>query len=306
MRSIFLLLAMEALLTACGETHLDAGSNDGGKTDVVGELYQGTPSNSFGFDCSMPAPDSVMGTWVGQFDTYELPSGSNALRIEVKGYSPRFDGVCGTVVLGEGPPLPPTTDPSEFPPGIAPDPEIHSVVIPPREGFPYEILGSGYIELDAGTNSPPKFSGLQGDHLQFRIFPAQIINAWCEMQRSYKTETTRNEPGGGTMTPSYTCFPENALVPPTASGMPCDAGIVSGIRVRRISCAQARLCGLRYCACGGPSGGGTFADLNAKGCSANSLGAVFFDFHVDGEGMTGAVQISSGLELAHLTRQAAR
>lgn len=298
---VSLLNASLVATAACGETRLNVGSKDGGPAEV-GELYEGTPSNSFGFDCSMPAPDFVAGTWIGQFDTLRLPSGSNALRIDVKGYSAQFDGVCGTVVFGEGEPLPATTDASKYPPGISGNP-ARDASMTVREGFPYEIAGGGSIRVDAGADNIPSFSGLRGNHLEFPIFARQIFNAWCEMQRSYaETVRTTFGSGGGTVGTSYSCFPVSALVPPTAGEAACDAGAVEGITVRGISCEQAQVCASGYCTCGGAGHGGIFADPDAKGCSMSPSPSVSFDFHVDGETMSGAVAIS-GLQLAHLTRQ---
>jgi hypothetical protein len=301
------LLATGVLLVACGKTRLNVGSNDAGTgarsrdagTTEVGELYQGTPSNSFGFDCTMPAPARVAGTWIGQFDKFKLPSGSNALRIDVKGYSPQLNGVCGTVVLGEGDPLPPTTDPSEFPPGMPSDPE-HDAPSTPREGFPYEMASSGPIQVDAGTRAPNPTT----NEIQFFIYPNQIFNAWCEMQRSYEETMYENE--GRTISTSYSCYPTSVLVPPMHGGMACDAGVVKGITLKGLSCAQARLCELNFCTCGGAKNGALFADPRAKGCSIATSGAErSANFTADGETMTGEIEILPNFEFAHLTRQPA-
>ncbi len=108
-----------ACAIACGETRLDAGSTDGNPSDAgqQGELFRGTPSNSLNLPCDLPAPDFVAGAWVGSFDTLTLPSGSSTIRIDVKGSFKTSDGLCGTVVFGEGDPLPLPTDPSTYPPG---------------------------------------------------------------------------------------------------------------------------------------------------------------------------------------------
>jgi hypothetical protein len=177
------------LVCGCGAQTLDAGSNTdaGAVAPPSGVRWSQPPSNDLGETCSPGGPTSVVGSWLGHFDNYVFPSGSNEIRIDlIEANNPADspNAPCGKIVFGGGDPPPLPTDPTAFyPPGYAPatieighDAGSTLVYHPQRtvyEGFRYDFAGYG---LD---------SSVDGGHVELGIMTLQIYKAWCEMQLSY-------------------------------------------------------------------------------------------------------------------------
>src|SRR5689334_20185369 len=112
-RRIPLFLLSAGAMVGCGAQVLDVGSPDAGPP--VGHHRDfPPPSNSFGCTpghentdcwgtpCKGDVPPELAGPWVGQLSDVTFPSGSSALRIEVKGTTgllPAQSGICGAVIF---------------------------------------------------------------------------------------------------------------------------------------------------------------------------------------------------------------
>ena len=114
------------LICGCGAQTLDAGSNADAAAVAPpsGVRWQQPPSNDLNETCTPGGSTSVVGSWLGHFDNYVFPSGSNEIRIdliETDNPADGQNGPCGKIVFGGGDPPPLPTDPAAFyPPGSAP------------------------------------------------------------------------------------------------------------------------------------------------------------------------------------------
>jgi hypothetical protein len=176
------------LVCGCGAQTLDAGSNTdaGAVAPPSGVRWSQPPSNDLNETCLPGGPTSVVGSWLGHFDNYVFPSGSNEIRIDlIEANNPADwpNAPCGKIVFGSGDPPPLPTDPAAFyPPGYLPqtislaDAGSTLGYHPQRtvyEGFRYDFAG---YELD---------SSVDGGHVELGIMTLQNYKAWCEMQLSY-------------------------------------------------------------------------------------------------------------------------
>lgn len=295
-----------AIAVACGTTRLDAGSSDRADAgEVKGHVFDGTPSNSVRTLCDVPAEDWLAGVWQGEFDSYVLPSGSKALRIDFAGSPHTPKGLCGTVVLGQGDPLPLPADPTLPPPGEPANGSTFGST--PREGFPYDFSAFGPLVDGGASPNPP----IEGRRLHFAINLLQIYNAWCEMQPSYLLmegkEYDPAHPLDVQQPAKYGCVPPDAVVT-GGDGLYCDH---LGLRVRHVSCAQAEYCTRPVCFCNGPSLLPSTTDDDPRfpvsfavynGCGAAAPIATEFDLTVADDTMTGNVVFFDHVEPLHLTR----
>ncbi len=223
------------LVCGCGAQTLDAGSNTdaGAFVQPPGVRQSRTPSNDLDDTCVPGGPtSSVVGSWLGHFDDYAFPSGSNEIRIDVTDANPAQmpNFPCGTIVFGGGDPPPLPTDPTAFyPPGFAPDassvPDLsHFQQRALYEGFPYGFADD---------------SNFDGGHVELGVTTRQIYKAWCEIQLSYFQ-------GTASAVNAYDCVPSHT----GSSGPWGDAGceLLSGNSpVGRASCAQLTLCAACSC-----------------------------------------------------------
>ena len=178
MRTPFLLLGVLALAGCTGKT-VDAGSNDAASR-------VGSPI-----------------VFKGYFEAFQFPSGSDTVVLTL---SFAGDGtVTGTVFYGDGPPLPPPTDPNVgYPPYFNDEclpPGPFAELTPTLEGFAYTLFGGKY--------SAPRVT-LGG------IDPREVVKAWCELQ------TPGYDPSSG----KWDCLPNTGaagLGAPNTSRF-CDGG----------------------------------------------------------------------------------
>ena len=114
-------------------------------------------------------------TWTGHVDGYQFPSGSNEIRLAL---SVDANGrVSGMVVLGDGPPPPPATDPNVgYPPDYDPANGVYWA-----EGFAYSIV--------SGEAAPWQ--------LEFGISNNELWSDWCAAQTPVDGSSTclSNWPG---------------------------------------------------------------------------------------------------------------
>jgi hypothetical protein len=161
----------------------------------------------------VPAPDapfvtdieSFQGRWVGvaedplalgagvegTSDPYRFPSGSNQIVLELS-YTDSIFG--GTLTFGEGSiPAPPTDPDVGYPEGVSyaellrypvteplqfdGDLAFDRGVLPPHEGFPYEL-----IRPDASPDAPAA-DGL----LRMTYVTTRVLQDWCALQTPYET-----------------------------------------------------------------------------------------------------------------------
>ena len=101
-------------------------------------------------------------TWTGYVEDYQFPSGSNMIRLALG-----IGQITGMVVLGDGPALPPATDPNVgYPP-------VSFLVANNNPLGNYWAEGFGY-SIALGTSSPPR--------LQFTVENYELWSGWCALQ----------------------------------------------------------------------------------------------------------------------------
>jgi hypothetical protein len=260
---VFVLLA--SALWGCGAQVLDVGSPDAGPP--VGHHRDfPPPSNSFGCTpghentdcygtpCTGDVPPELAGPWVGQLSDVTFPSGSAALRIEVKGsqsFGGPESGICGAVIFGtaSGPPV--ATDPQNWPPGTSTIPLTTGPKQQPVEGFRYEFwkIPLSVSALDANGAIP----------VPIALFSRQVYKSWCELQDSYA------QPFPSLNRFRWSCLPPPKLtvdtrrcgefVPPG----PTDAGDHLVQEFNKPPCVQVDLCNAGVC------------DCDQDGCSIQNL-----------------------------------
>jgi hypothetical protein len=312
------LVALGVLGSACGEVKLNAGSTgdagarpgaDGGANpgDDVGVPWPGTPSNSFDQPCTGAAPDSVRGIWQGELDSFVLPSGSKAIRIDVAGGGAN-GGLCGTVTFGTGEPPPLATDPAAAPPAapasliLAPDAD-RAVV----EGFAYEFNALGAPPFDPGgidgaLSVPGEVlmlpRAVEGSRIRFGITLRQVYKSWCNLQLAFPRQTnflTQNAPQD-----DFLCAPPDLLANEPGGTYCADDGPLTNITVHHASCEQAVFCLAALCSCGNGRGPGVEP---LAGCTVFNNASTRFDLAVSGSTLSGSVVLTGqSVETMHLTR----
>jgi hypothetical protein len=238
------------LVCGCGAQTLDAGSNADASAVAPpsGVRWSQPPSNDLGETCTPGGSTSIVGSWLGHFDSYVFPSGSNEIRIdlvETDNPADQQNAPCGKIVFGGGDPPPLPTDPTAFyPPGAAPtttivlgDAGIVQENRPQRtvvEGFRYDFAGG----LDSDTR-------VDAQRVELGIMTGQIYKAWCEMQLSY---FQGYDQAVIDLNP-YNCVPSyNGSAGPDADGG-CEIRLSgnSWTNLVPISCAQLTLCAACQC-----------------------------------------------------------
>jgi hypothetical protein len=299
---------------ACGVERLNAGSNtDPGSEPDAGlsrSLWPyGAPSNSFDLPCTLPAPDALAGTWQGEFDSYALPSGSRAIRIDITGAYLASDGLCGTVEFGNGDAPPVATDPEAPPPGQPAMPDPPPLAHLPTEGFPFEFYEAGTPVIDAGVSSfPPGKPAVLGNRVRFGISLRQVYKSWCNLQLSYFVR-----PGMPSQSqlileglPPMFCVPPDTFTD-GPGGLSC-GGNIPGVTVQHVSCVQAEYCLLRACDCNSASFDPTDPKMPPPhGCTVLPstellAGIATFDLTLDGATLSGNVTFPQNVQSIHLTR----
>jgi hypothetical protein len=108
-------------------------------------------------------------SWTGYIEQYSFPSGSRALKLTV---SADDQGVAtGAIVLGQGVPPPPVTDPTV---GYPPDFVAQVVKNGATTNLDYFYIAEGYAYPIDGT--------LEGLHLQFTADLEKLWSDWCVLQ----------------------------------------------------------------------------------------------------------------------------
>jgi len=159
----FMAVAMALLLAGCTGKTIEVGPVSGGP-EAGPPCY--TPDSAPPDD--WPEPDGCMaasnlplvGTWNGYFANAGPPWDS--LRLVILGAS-EAGGLCGTLTIGMGKPLPPATNPDVgYPPGM----EIVGFGVPLVQGYSFTLL--------QGT--------VQASRVRFGVAYAQVWRGWCALQ----------------------------------------------------------------------------------------------------------------------------
>jgi hypothetical protein len=298
------LFAATLAVTGCGGQKVDLGGTDGGSgasgsdaaavpvdamsTSEAQTFPEGPPyeyvdagfSPNGGEDATVPVPEggTSLGRFVGYFENYTLPSGSDAVFVNL---AEGADGktVVGVAVLGSGTPPPPPTQPDVgYPPGFSP--QTGSGII---EGYAYTVLQGQ----------------LAGSRLTFGVDEEEPWGEWCEIQTSFP------QTGGAD---TYACIP-GGWCQEVAGGPPNGSYGTCGIRfcldggppgpVQPIDCGQAALCGVNTTGIG-------VCTCTASGCSHPLVANNHFDLqvtsmHLDGS-VSGLPHITGNVNV-HLTQQ---
>ncbi len=210
------------LAAGCSSSHVlgafdGTGGAAGSQGGTAGTAGQGAPRFAGPFDAGFPgdvSPLGVTSSWTGYVENYQLPSGSDVLKLSFA-----FDPtgvVVGNVVFGTAAPLPAPTDPNVgYPPGNVMSP----VDLAPTEGFAY-TMASG---------------SLDNSRLRFQIWLPELWSAWCALQTP--------------VTGTDTCLPAWTGEDSTSGG-PCSQIDPSTNNSVAVDCGKLMLCSLaRICVC---------------------------------------------------------
>lgn len=188
-----------------------------------------------------PTEPTLDGTWVGYFESYKLPSGSDRITLTLK--TDATGAVTGTIVFGTSAPPPPPTNPNiGYPVGL----KNSSRAIPfVGDGFPFTVLTGGTAY----------------SRVLLTIEPRELWKAWCELQTSYLHDHSLY----GCLPPSdsYSCCGDCWTADASGKRTPVDCGKV-------LLCEHARVCECRASGCtvpltGSHGPGGFTLDLKLTG-----------------------------------------
>ena len=218
--------------------------------------------------CTDSAGGPLVGTWNGYVEAFAFRSGSDRIRFVIEEHDETAGAVAGSVVLGQGTPPPPATDPDVgYLVGTGCDGSLETV---------YE--GAVYTLLDGRLEERRFRSGYD---------PYDLWTGWCELQ------TPRSFGTPGDM--GYACLP-NWGGGSTGCGSPdpeCylnnpDTGIPE-----IVDCGKMTLCNHEMvCVC------------TADGCTVSSgRGRTSFDIALDGEFADGTVTGDWGTHNVRLERE---
>ncbi|HMF40398.1 MAG TPA: hypothetical protein VKQ32_06880 [Polyangia bacterium] len=180
------------------------GSNDGAvRADDGPPPTQPNDAGSDAREIGVLGPST---SWTGYVENYQFPSGSDVVKIAFA--SDDAGQVVGTVILGNGTPPPPATDPNVgYPPGYgAPQ---QPVIVGPPAGY----IAEGYAySMRNGT--------LVGSRLRFGVSLTDLWQGWCALQTPVAGSSSCLPNWGGMSSPSGCAL----LNPATNQYVPVDCG----------------------------------------------------------------------------------
>ncbi len=201
-------------------------------------------------------------SWDGYTEAYKFGSGSDRLRIELD------DEGNGTVVLGDGAPPAPATDPDARydPYGFR----------PPMEGPPTSTLGEGFAYT-------VQHAEVHDKRIRFGIDGYEVYKSWCELQ--VPVHDTTGDPNA----PEYGCIPYHTSA--GSNGTTCHYDdYVTGEEVEA-SCVRIDYCSASpVCTC--TADGCTVAPLTSADATPYVLDAVLDD---NGDSLVGTMTLSGHL-----------
>ncbi|HEY7371214.1 MAG TPA: hypothetical protein VIF57_03480 [Polyangia bacterium] len=159
--------AVAILATGCDANHVLGAVDSGPPPADDGGLPPASDGGTPLIDASpdLPHPTGTQ-TWTGYVENYRFPSSSDAVKIAFTVDS--AGQVTGTVVMGNGTPPPPATDPNV---GYPPDYEAQQ---PVAVGAPPYIAEGYAYTMRAGT--------MVGQRLRFGVSLSELWRDWCALQ----------------------------------------------------------------------------------------------------------------------------
>jgi hypothetical protein len=190
-----LAVAAAALLGGGCDNNHQLGAVGGGRGSEEG----GTPP---GMDAGIGGSQS----WTGYIENYQFRSGSDAVRFAFA--TDATGAVTGTVILGNGTPPPPATDPNVgYPPGYG-----------AQNGGPTQIGGPTYVA--EGYVYTMRNATLDGARLRFGVALRELWHDWCALQTPIPGSSNCLPNWGGMSSPNG-CAQTN---PTTGEVVPVDCG----------------------------------------------------------------------------------
>jgi hypothetical protein len=201
--------AVAILWGGCNNNHL-LGSVDAGMPPTD----DGAPGADSGPPPRIDAgPDAreigVLGqatSWTGYIENYQFPSGSDVVKFAFA--SDDAGQVVGTVILGNGTPPPPATDPNVgYPPGYG-----------SQSGG---LIGGAPNYIAEGYAYPMQNGTLDGQRLRFGVSLRDLWRDWCALQTPIPGSSFCLPNWGGMYSPQTGCSQTN---PATGQVVPVDCG----------------------------------------------------------------------------------
>lgn len=226
------------LVIGCSGRINAGGNGDGGGAGAVGAGSSGGG-----------APGSAT-VFKGYVEAFMFASGSDAVTMNLAFAS---DGtVTGTVLFGDGPPLPPPMDPSKsYPPNLPPTGNFSP------EGFRYTVLQGKYA----------------APRVTLEVDIDEVYKKWCEIQTSYPYYN--GGPDGGLL--GYECLPNGGY---SGNGSNCQVNAPNGPPII-VDCVNVQLCSMESSPC----------TCTPTGCTrmVGPKGGVTFDMQLMGNALNGSV-----------------
>lgn len=193
-------------------------------------------------------------SWDGYAEAFKFTSGSDRVRIELD------DEGHGTIVLGDGAPPAPATDPE-------------GVYAPLGFGIPGDVTLSGPLafvsdELAEGFAYTVQGAEVQEKRIRFGIDSKELYKSWCELQ------TPVHDTSGAPGAPEYGCLPyfESA----SSIGEQCYIQDYPTGDWVEVACAKITFCGANpVCSC--TASGCTVAPLASADATSHVLDAALDD-----------------------------
>jgi hypothetical protein len=199
-------------------------------------------------------------SWTGYVEQYSFPSGSDVIKLTFS--TDDHGAAAGAIVLGQGTPPAPATNPDV---GYPPD-FLHAAQTMSIDGI-YIAEGYAYA-FDGGT--------FDGQRLQFKADLAQLWSGWCALQVS---------PAAG-YGPCFLILSGQGGAIVSADLSMCTVNNPFGPGpMLQPDCGKWLLC---------QGGDGSVCSCTTSGCEANSSMNAVFDLFVTGKTMSGSVQAPFG------------
>ena len=248
----------------------DAGGSPGaaGSAGQRGPYVPSGPTITAG-DQPFTSPAGTGEVWTGYFESFQLPSGSDGLRLSFARDASGAETL--TVVVGANVAPAAPQDPTQ----AWPDPNEAPVTF------------KGQAVVAEGFSYPAHEVRWQGSRLTFKLDSAEAWGAWCGIQASFPVDAPPGGyncvpgPGGGLSTDAQ----GNCVADDTMPGR----GPYGPHVVTIVSCAQLVLCSPLYCAC------------NATGCGPTPTHNLAFDITFADGLASGSGQVNGALHTLHLT-----
>jgi hypothetical protein len=206
-------------------------------------------------------PTGTATAYVGYFENYMFLSGSDAVHMTFGKDAQGKETL--NIVLGDGPPVAPATDGTQFWPPIPPE-------------LAKTTFTDGLGQFIEGYSYPAHEVVWQGARLRFKLASKEAWTPWCSLQTSYANPDNPS---------AFNCIPGTGG---GASGDGQCAAQTGPMTQTPVPCAQFWLClSGQYCSC------------NATGCGPNPDHNIAFDLTFGGGLVSGSATVD-GLHNVHM------